>query len=273
MTPDVADLAARYWKPALEVLIFWAGYYALLKFLKNTGGLQILRGLVLLFLFFVLTRYLKLETITALMAAILPISVIAFLILFQNELRRGLTRIGQNPIFKLFLKEEKLIDEIVKSVSALAKKKIGALIAIEREISLKQYTESGIFVDGVVSFELISTVFMPNTPLHDGGVIVQGSRVHSAGCLFPLSQSTRISKTLGTRHRAALGLSEETDAVVIVVSEETGTVSWSERGELVRGLEPDDLRQRLTALYFPQKETQRHWFSFIRGDRKNAAAS
>lgn len=194
--------------------------------------------------------------------------------LFQNELRRGLTRIGQNPIFKLFLKEERLIDEIVKSVSALSKKKIGALIAIEREISLKQYAESGIVVDGVVSFELISTVFMPNTPLHDGGIVVQGSRIQSAGCLFPLSQNPGISKALGTRHRAALGLSEETDAVVLVVSEESGAISIAEKGELNRGIDASDLRRILMAMYFPQKETQnRGWFSFMKGDKKHAAAA
>ena len=153
------NFALRWWQPLAEISIFWFGYYILLKFLRNTGGLQILRGLVLLFGFFVLTRYLHLQVITTLMSAILPISVIAFLVLFQHELRRGLTRIGQNPIFKLFLKEEKLIDEIVKSVSALSKRKIGALIAIEKEVSLKQYAESGILLDGVVSFELISTIY------------------------------------------------------------------------------------------------------------------
>ena len=264
---------AVYWRPAAEVAIFWFAYYMLLRFLRSTGGLQILRGIVLLFVFFIVTRYLQLKVITTLIGAIFPISVIAFLVLFQNELRRGLTRIGQNPVFKLFLKEERLIDEIVKSVTALSKKKIGALIAIEKEISLRQYTESGIAIDGVVSFELLSTVFMPNTPLHDGGLIIQGSRVQSAGCLFPLSQNPQVSKSLGTRHRAALGLTEETDAVVLVVSEESGIISIAEKGELARGVDGDELRRLLTALYFPQKEQTKGWFSFMRGDKKHAPAA
>ena len=266
--PDVAAFLREAWKPCVEIGLFWAAYYVLLRFLRTTGGFQILKGLVLLFVFFIITRALRLETITSLMGEILPISVIAFLVLFQSELRRALTRIGQNPIFKLFLKEEKLIDEIVKSMSALAKKKVGALVAIEREISLKQYAESGILVDGVVSFELLSTIFMPNTPMHDGGVIVQGSRVQSAGCLFPLSQNPRISKTLGTRHRAALGLTEETDALVLVVSEEMGTISIAEKGELKSGIDTEELHRRLAALFLPQKDTQRGWFSFMKGDRK-----
>lgn len=267
--PEIVSFLRQAWKPGVEVGIFWIAYYLLLKFLKSTGGLQILRGILLIFFFFIFIRALRLETITALMGQILPLSVIGFLVLFQNELRRALTRIGQNPIFKLFLKEEKLVDEIVKSVSALAKKKIGALVAIEKEISLKQYAESGILVDGVVSFELLSTIFMPNTPMHDGGVIILGSRIQSAGCLFPLSQNPRISKTLGTRHRAALGLTEETDSVVIVVSEERGTISIAEKGELASGVDSDELRRRLTALYFPPKEAaHKGWLSFIRGEKR-----
>lgn len=266
------EYITQYWKPGVEIGVFWLAYYVLLKFLRSTGGFQILRGLIMIFVFFALVQTLHLETITRLMGAILPISVIAFLVLFQNELRRGLTRIGQNPIFKLFLKEEKLIDEIVKSASALSAKRIGALIAIEKEISLKQYAESGIAIDGVVSFELLSTIFMPNTPLHDGGVILQGSRIQSAGCLFPLSQNSQISKTLGTRHRAAIGLTEETDAVVIVISEQSGTISIAEKGQLTPGAHADGLRKVLTALYFPQKESQKSWLSFIKGEKSHKMA-
>lgn len=270
---EVLSFLQSAWKPCIEIGLFWFAYYVLLRFLKSTGGLQILRGLLLIFIFFVIVRSLRLQTITTLLGQILPISVIAILVLFQSELRRALTRIGQNPIFKLFLKEEKLIDEIVKAVSALAKKKIGALVAFEKEISLKPYAESGIAVDGTVSFELLSTIFMPNTPLHDGGVIILGSRVQSAGCLFPLSQNPKISKTFGTRHRAALGLTEETDAMAIVVSEERGTIAVAEKGEMVTNVASDELRRRLVAIYFPQKDTQRTWFSFIKGDRRYESAT
>ena len=165
---DAVVFLKQAWKPAFEVGIFWFAYYVLLKFLKSTGGLQVLRGIVMVFFFFIFIRALRLETITALMSEIVPLSVIGFLVLFQNELRRALTRIGQNPIFKLFLKEEKLVDEIVKSVSALAKKKIGALVAIEKEVSLKQYAESGILVDGEMYRGRL--LWSPKHGLHENSV-------------------------------------------------------------------------------------------------------
>lgn len=271
---EVLDFLSRIWKPTFEIGLFWYMYFVLLRFLRSTGALQILRGLLLVFVFFVVVRYLKLETITRLMGEILPISVIAVFVLFQSELRRGLTRIGQSPMFKFFLKEERIVDEIVKSVSGFSRKKVGALIALEREVSLQQFAESGVVVDAILSFELLSTIFMPNTALHDGGVIIQGGRVQSAGCLFPLSQSQRISKTLGTRHRAAVGVTEETDAIVIVVSEETGTVSVAERGELNRRLDSAALRNELVKFYFPQKkETAKGWLGLRLGERKNVPAS
>lgn len=264
---------SQAWKPCIEIVLLWYVYYSLLKFLRSTGGLQALRGLFLLFVIFVVVQLSGLETIARLMGYILPISVIGFLVIFQNELRRGLTRIGQSRIFKLFLKEEKLVDEIVKAVMALSRKKVGALIAVEREVGLRQFSESGVSLDGMVSFELLSTIFMPTTPLHDGAVIIRGNRVDAAGCLFPLSQNPRISKTLGTRHRAALGLTEETDAVVLAVSEETGTISIAENGEFARDVDADVLRQNLMKLYRPQKETPslHPWLSFFLGEKKNAS--
>ena len=271
---QVFSFLSQIWKPCIEIAIFWYVYYVLLKFLRSTGALQALKGLLFVFLIFVVVHFLGLETIAKLMSYILPISVIGFLVIFQNELRRGLTRIGQNPIFKLFLKEEKLVDEIVKAVMALSKKKVGALVAVEREVGLRRFSESGVSLDGLVTFELLSTIFMPATPLHDGAVIIKGTRIDSAGCLFPLSQNPRISKTLGTRHRAALGLSEETDAVVIVVSEETGTVSLAEEGEFTRDVESGVLRERLMSLYKPPKQptAQHSWLSFFLGDKKNASS-
>ncbi len=268
MNTDILHL----WKPCVEIAIFWYAFYVLLKFLRSTGALQVLKGLLFVAVFFIIIRLFGLTTISHLITKILPLSVIAFLIVFQNELRRGLTRIGQNPVFKLFLKEEKLVDEIVKTVQGLSKKRVGALIAIEKEISLKQFAESGILLDSVVSFELLSTIFIPQTPLHDGAVIIRGTRIESAGCLFPLSNNPRISKALGTRHRAALGLSEDTDALVVVVSEETGTVSVAESGQFRRGVELSDLRKSLMALYRPQKPKTKSWFSQILGEKRHADA-
>lgn len=264
------QMVHQYWKPCVETALFWYAYYQLLVFLRSTGALQVLKGLFVLFLFFVVVQFLGLSTIGRLMNQILPISVIAFLVVFQNELRRGLTRMGQTRMFKIFLKEEKLVDEIVKAATGLAKKRIGALIAVEREMGLKAFAESGVPVDAVVSFELLSTIFMPQTPLHDGGIILRGSRIESAGCLFPLSQNQQISKTLGTRHRAALGLTEETDAVVIVVSEESGQVSIAERGELNLAVGADELRQRLMSLYRPERASKKRfgWFR-ASGEKKS----
>lgn len=263
MIVDPQTFLQAYWKPCLETGLFWFAYYQLLVFLRSSGALQVLKGLFVLFMFFVAVQFFELQTISRLMNQILPISVIAFLVVFQNEVRRGLTRMGQSRMFKIFLKEEKLVDEIVQTASGLSKRRIGALIAIEREAGLKNFAESGVAIDAVVSFELLSTIFMPKTPLHDGGVIVRGSRIESAGCLFPLSQNLEIDKMLGTRHRAAVGLSEETDAVVIVVSEETGLISIAEKGELIRGVTAETLRSKLMRLYQPERAGKKRfaWLS------------
>ena len=242
-----------YWKPGVEIVMLWFAYYLLFIYVKDSGMVQALKGLVLLIVLFFIAQYFDFKATGWILSHLFQISILGFLIVFQPEFRRGLTRIGQSPLFKMFLKEEKLVDEITKAVVLMAKNKIGALIAIEKEVSLKPYAESGIALDGVLTSELIVTTFMPNTPFHDGGVVIQGSRVLAVGCLFPLSQSQKLSKTLGTRHRAGLGLSEETDAFVIVVSEEAGVISLMNQGKVTRDVEEERLRQHLTELYQPQK--------------------
>lgn len=241
------------WRPAFEIAVFWFAYYLLLVYIQDSGMAQALKGLVILAVIFLLARSLEFQAIYWLLSHLFGISILAFLIVFQPELRRGLTRIGQSPLFKLFLKEERLIDEIVKSVISMSKNKIGALIAIEKEVSLKNYAESGIGLDAVLTSELLVTTFMPNTPFHDGGAILQGGRVVAVGCLFPLSQSQKLSKTLGTRHRAGLGLSEETDALVIVVSEETGNISIMNQGKVSLGVDEEKLKIALMELFQPEK--------------------
>lgn len=240
-------------KPFFEIFIFWFVFYLLFVYIKDSGMVQSLKGLGYLVVFFFVAQVLEFQSIRWLLSHIFQISIIGFLIIFQPELRRGLTRIGQSPLFKIFLKEEKITEEIVKAVIAMSKHRTGALIAIERQIGLKPYIESGIALDGVLTSELLLTIFMPNTPFHDGGAIVQGGRVVAVGCLFPLSQSQKLSKTLGTRHRAGLGLSEETDALVIVVSEETGVITMMNQGKMVREINEEHLRQYLLELYQPQK--------------------
>lgn len=243
----------HWWRPAVEIGVFTLAYYLLFVYVRDSGMAQALKGVVLLVVFFVIAQVFRLYSIRWVLSHLFQISVIGFLIIFQPELRRGLTRIGQSPLFKLFLKEERTIEEVVKAVLGMSREKIGALIAVEKEVSLKSYAETGIALDGILSEELLITIFMPNTPFHDGGVILQGGRVAAVGCLFPLSLSPKLSKMLGTRHRAGLGLSEETDALVLVVSEETGIISIMEQGKVTRDVDEAALRKVLLDLYEPKK--------------------
>jgi diadenylate cyclase len=236
-------------KIVVEIGILWFAFYVILMFARGTRGVHVLKGIIFIVLFFIVTQQLGLDTINWIFTKLFAISVIAFLIIFQPELRRGLASIGQHRWSGIFFKEAEIINEILKAVFSLSKRKIGALIAIERESKLSIYVESGVNIDANVNTELLITVFMPNTPLHDGGIIISGNRIVGAGCLFPLTQNPTVSRTLGTRHRAGLGLSEETDAVVIIVSEETGTVSVSADGKLMRDLDNKALHHFLSNLY------------------------
>jgi len=242
---DWMQLAQAYWKPSIEIGVFWFVFYLLFVYIKDSGMVQALKGIFFLVGLFFLSQAFELKSIRWILSHLFQISIIGFLIIFQPELRRGLARIGQSPLFKMFVKEEKIANEIVRAVGTMSKNRIGALIALEREMSLKPYIESGIPLDGVLTSELLMTIFMPNTPFHDGGVIIQGNRVVAVGCLFPLSQSQKLSKVLGTRHRAGLGLSEESDAVVIVVSEETGTISLMVEGRVTQDVDEEKLKSLL----------------------------
>lgn len=237
-------------KCIIEIAILWFVFYTLLLFIKGSRAVQVLKGIIIIVIIFLITKELQLETINWILTKLFTISVIAFLIIFQPELRRGLARIGQ---FGMFSRQQETLDEIVKAALIMSKKKIGSLIAIEREIGLRAYIESGIRLDSQVSSELLNTIFAPNTPLHDGGVVVQGSIMAAAGCLFPLTQSQHVSTSLGTRHRAAMGLSEETDAVVVVVSEETGDISISVNGRLTRHLDEKEFGKVLSNIFRPRR--------------------
>ncbi|MDD5424269.1 MAG: diadenylate cyclase CdaA [Candidatus Omnitrophica bacterium] len=253
------QLIVVVWKPIIEIGIIWFVIYKLLAFIKGTRAVQVLRGIIIIAVIFLLTQQLRFDVINWIFTKLFALSVIAFLIVFQPELRSGLARIGREKVFGNILTEERTIDEVAKSVSILARKKIGAIIAIEREVSLEPYTESGVPLDSSITSELLNTIFMPNTPLHDGGVVIHGDRIIAAGCLFPLSQSPDISKLLGTRHRSAIGLSEETDSVCVVVSEETGVISVANAGKLTRDLDRERLINHLRALlYRPKKEKKPH---------------
>ncbi|MBI4971115.1 MAG: TIGR00159 family protein [Candidatus Omnitrophica bacterium] len=247
------------WKPILEVIIIWWVIYALFRLIQGTRAVQVLMGVIFFALMFQLTRLMGLQTINWVMGKLLAIGVIALLIIFQPELRRALARVGQNTMLRSFLKEGGILDEVVRACEVMSKKKVGALIAVEREVGLKNYVESGIAIDAQVTSELLLSIFFPKSPLHDGGVIIVGDRIASSGSLFPLTQNVNISKSLGTRHRAAIGLTEETDAVSIVVSEETGGISVSVYGKLTRDLDGEGLKRVLKGLF---KSKGKEKFSF-----------
>jgi diadenylate cyclase len=246
-----------FWKPALEIAILWIIIYHILLFFEGTRAVQVLRGVVVLLVMFFLFQRLNLQALDWLLTKLFGISVIAFLIIFHPEVRQGLARLGQRRIFATNLREEELdymVKELVKGIECLINDKFGALIAIEKNDSLVAYTESGIAVDARVSSELIQAIFTPNNPLHDGAVIIQQGRILSAGCLFPLSAVHDISRIFGTRHRAALGLSEETDAVMIIVSEERRDVSLVYKARMYRDLSREDLTEKIKELLRKSKE-------------------
>ncbi|MEK7852194.1 MAG: diadenylate cyclase CdaA [Planctomycetota bacterium] len=238
-----------------EIFLIYMVVYIVLRIMQGPRGTTVLRGLAfiivmisVIILFFV--RKLQLLTIDWLVSEFVPVFIIPIIILFQPEFRRALLRLGQNPVFNIFLKPEyHVIDEIVKAVENLSGSKVGAIIAIEREVGLDNFVETGTKIDGTVSSELLCTIFWSGTPLHDGAVIIQGQKLSAAGCLLPLTESTEISKRLGTRHRAGVGLTEETDAVAIVVSEETGTISTGIKGVLTQGIDAKELKRILNELY------------------------
>jgi diadenylate cyclase len=251
------------WRPILEVLFIWTLVFSLIRFFQGTRAMQVLLGLMILAAVFNIAKWLDLHAINWVLTKLFAVGVVALLIIFQPELRRALARIGQNTFRGPILKKGGTVDEIVQACEHLSKNRIGALIAIERDMGLKNYIENGISLDAKVSAELIITIFIPKTPIHDGGVIVVGDRIASCGSLFPLSQNMEISRSLGTRHRAAIGLTEENDAVCVVVSEETGAISVSVHGKLTRDLETEGLKRVLLSLFrtSPQRKNFSDFFT------------
>ena len=235
-----------YIKIIIEIIILWYVIYMILLFVKGTRTEQLLKGLVIIGAIYIAAQQLKLEAISWMMTSLFPLSVIALVIIFQPELRQGLARLGQ---FGIYQEEAGIGEEIAAAAAYLSGQRTGALIAIEREGGLKTYIESGVSIDARVSKELIISIFSSKAPLHDGAIIIQHNRIIAAECLLPLSQETNISKSFGTRHRAAIGLSEETDAVCVVVSEETGAISVSMGGKLIHNISEQDLMKLLKEIF------------------------
>jgi diadenylate cyclase len=236
------------WSDLLEILVVAYLLYRILLVLQRTRARQILLGLVLLVVGYGLARVLGLLLIKTLMDKLFQYGAIAALVVFQPELRAALARLGQSRMMRMFqrLEGSKVADEIVEAVERLARARVGAIIAVEQDVGLEEYAETGSPVHARVSAEMIATIFTPYSPLHDGAILISGDVIRTAGAILPLTQSSVPDRSLGTRHRAALGLSEETDAVVIVVSEETARVSVAVGGRLERDVEPERLRQILS---------------------------
>ncbi len=249
----------------LDIGVVTLVIYKFMMLVKGTRAVQLIKGLLVLIVASIAAERLHLDTINWILGQLRLVVVVALPVVFQPELRRALEQIGRGKFLSRPLKvlgaEEmgRLINEIVRAVQVLAKNHTGALIVIEREIGLNEYLETGLHLEGIVSAELLINIFAPLTPFHDGAAIVRGDRVLAAGCFLPLSESPYLSKQLGTRHRAALGISELSDAIVVVVSEETGVVSVAEEGKLTRFLDEKNLRELLQTLLLPEDNNISFW--------------
>jgi len=226
-------------------------FYKLLMLMKGTRAVQMLTGLFLLFLASFAAFWLQLDALRWLISNVAPVGVIAIVVVFQPELRRALAKLGQSSLLRGFLREEELntLDEVVSATQRLSQMKLGGLIVLERVVGLKSYVETGKLINATVSSDLINTIFTAPSPLHDGAVIIRRSLLVAARCALPLTQNPRYRRVLGMRHQAAVGITEETDAVVVVVSEETGAISLAHGGRLLRKLDARTLRETLIDLF------------------------
>lgn len=239
------------WWDLLDIVIVAILIYEFLKLIRGTRAVQMAVGSFFVIALFYGSQLAPLQTLNWLIRNALLYVAFAAIVIFQSDIRRALARLGQAPFFRYFNRQEaaaETIEEIVVAATMLAQQRIGAIVAVERDIGLRNYIESGIPVDATLTYDLLVTIFRPGSPLHDGAVILQEGRVAAAACFLPLTVNPRLSRELGTRHRAAIGLTEESDAVAIVVSEESGLISVSLKGEIERGLSPDQLRERLRGL-------------------------
>jgi diadenylate cyclase len=243
------DWFQQSWRAALEIAILAVGIYSVIRVVRGTRGAPVVTGFLLLLLALTLvTIVLDLRVLRLILSSFFTFFAIAVIVIFQPELRRMLAELGNLPLFGGAHEQRENLEVIVRTVERLADVRIGLLVAIEQTVQLQDVVETGIVVDCEATPEMLETIFFPNNAIHDGGVVMKGNRITHAACIFPLTQRQDLSKSLGTRHRAAIGLSEESDAVVVVVSEETGAISYAHRGQLVRGITLEELRAFLTSV-------------------------
>ncbi|MGV3532003.1 MAG: diadenylate cyclase CdaA [Chthoniobacteraceae bacterium] len=254
MFANFAQWAQSYWREALEILVLWVVIYQLWLHFRGTRGAKVLSGLALLTLGVLLfSQFFQLAVIDWLFRNLTTVLLFSLVVIFQPELRRALAALGSNRILSFATQSRETVEVLTDVTFDLANRQLGALIAVERDTNIESFAESGVEIDCRISPELIVTIFHPKTPLHDGGLIVRNDRIVSAACIFPVSQRVDLDRNLGLRHRAGLGLAEETDAVVIVVSEETGIVSICHRGKVERNFDPERFRARLSELLLSDK--------------------
>mgnify|MGYP000949997622 CR=1 FL=1 len=247
----------------IDISIVTYAIYKIIKLVKETRAWQLIKGIIVILIAAELSKLLRLNTVAYILSNTVSILAFAMVVLFQPELRRGLEQIGRSRFTDLFNfedKEEKvkttaMIEDIVKACTELSKTFTGALIVVERETKIGEIIKTGIELDSIVSSELLINIFTPNTPLHDGAVVIRGTRIKAASCFLPLTDNPNLSKELGTRHRAALGITEVSDAFAVVVSEESGKISFALNGGLTRNLTPDTLRKALNKNLLEKKET------------------
>lgn len=235
------------WVDALDVLLVAFIFYELLQFLRGTHALQMALGAGLLVVLYWTSHWLDLQAMTWLMHNVLPYAVFGLIVVFQAEIRKVLAHMGKTPLLGAFTsrKTEEVVDEVVLASTTLASQQTGAIIVLEREMGLRSYIETGIALDAIVTYDLLISIFNPNTPLHDGAVVIQGNRLAAAACFLPLTVNPELSRTLGSRHRAAIGVTEDTDSVALVVSEETGIISVVAGGQIRRGFDGRSLKMAL----------------------------
>ena len=239
------------WWDLVDILVVSVLVYEVLKLIRGTRAVQMALGAGVLVALFYGSQWAHLDTVNWVVRNLVGYIVFAVIVLFQSDIRRALAHLGRAPFFRYFAKPESAeesIEEIVVAASMLSSQRVGAIIAVERQIGLRNYIEGGIPLDAVMTYDLLVSIFQLESPLHDGAVIVQDDRIAAAACFLPLTVNPKLSKELGSRHRAAIGLTEENDSVAIVVSEETGRISLVAEGQIERGIDPDALRVRLRAL-------------------------
>lgn len=251
----------------IDILIVTYVIYKLLMLIKGTRAVQLIKGILFLLIASNISDVLHLYTIKWILDKTWATIFVALAVIFQPELRRALEQLGRGQFFVRVNNEMgmgdmlRLIDEVTRCVLKLAQTRTGTLLVVERETGINDYIETGIKIDGIVSAEFLSNIFVPQTPLHDGAVIIRGDRVVAAGCFLPLSDNPYLDSSLGTRHRAALGITEISDAVAVIVSEETGTISIAYEGKLVRYLEEKTLRDKLQELLVPKPNNSTHFWN------------